>query len=67
MSKAVKYNGTPLAVYIDYRTGNYVIYDKKNKTYGAEYSSYDKALNHAKGWNKIWRAGASERARLGIK
>ena len=45
----------------------YVIYDKKNKTYGARYSSFAKAEKHAKDWNKIWRRGASERARLGIK
>lgn len=65
--KQRKYNGTPLAVDLDYSTGKYVIYDKKNKTYGAEYTSYEKAEKHAKGWNQIWRRGASERARLGIK
>jgi len=56
MSKAVKYKGSPLAVFIDYRTGKYVIYDNKNKTYGAEYTSFEKAKKHAQGWNAIYRA-----------
>ena len=61
MSKAVRYNGSPLAVYIDYSDGKYVIFDKKNKTYGARYSSFAKAEKHAKDWNKIYRRSKASR------
>ena len=55
MSKSVKYNGRPLAVFKDYKTDKYVIYDKGNKTWGAEYTSFQKAKDHAMGWNRIYR------------
>ena len=56
MSKSRKYNGSPLAVDLDYKSGLYRIYDKKYKKYGAEYQTFEKAKKHAQGCNKTIRA-----------
>lgn len=55
MSKSRKYNGSPLAVDLDYKLGLYCIYDKEHKEYGAKYQTFEEAKKHAKGWNKIFR------------
>lgn len=54
-SYTVKYSGSPLKVIFSYALGKYIIYDSERKEFGAEYSSYEKAYNHAKDWNTIIR------------
>ena len=50
-SYTVKYNGFPLKVIFSYALGKFIILDNQKKEFGAEYSSYERAYNHAKGWN----------------
>lgn len=49
------YNGYPLAVYLDFKDGSFLIYDRQNKTYGKKYASFNPAKKHALEWNRIYK------------
>ncbi len=55
MSKKSMYNGYPLAVYLDFKDGSFLIYDRQKKTYGKKYASFNPAKKHALEWNRIYK------------